>query len=162
MSSIMKGIVDEDENVSVIYIDGKPSAKYARKHEAERDAEFMRKRHPNKKIDIKDEVRETEEKHSPFQDGYNAWKDYLAGKTKQRPKNPYPAGQGMGEWENGAARAAEGEDWGDGPLGETEAKKGADGKRCWKGKRYAGTVNGKDKCIKVYLSLPLIGCSLKI
>lgn len=89
MSSIMKGIVDESEEVAVIYIDGKPSAKYAKKHEAERDAEFMRKRHPNKKIEIKHEVR------------------------------------------------------------ETEAKKGVDGKRCWKGKRYAGTENGKDKCIPV-------------
>ena len=27
--------------------------------------------------------------------------------------------------------------------------KGADGKACWKGKRYAGTENGKDKCIPV-------------
>ena len=85
----MKGIVDESEEVAVIYIDGKPSAKYAKKHEAERDAEFMRKRHPNKKIEIKHEVR------------------------------------------------------------ETEAIKGAEGKRCWKGKRYAGTENGKDKCIPV-------------
>ena len=85
----MKGIVGEGEEVAVIYIDGKPSAKYAKKHEAERDAEFMRKRHPNKKIEIKHEVR------------------------------------------------------------ETEAIKGADGKRCWKGKRYAGTENGKDKCIPV-------------
>lgn len=32
---------------------------------------------------------------------------------------------------------------------ETEAIKGADGKRCWKGKRYAGTENGKDKCVPV-------------
>ena len=163
--------------------------------------------------------------NSPYQEGYKAWKDYLAGKTKQRPVNPYPAGQGMGEWENGAGDAAEHIDWGNGPLeeteskkgpgevvkkvfkhkgkpvgeigvdlasspgggmyymkyygsgravsgydsmeeafavlkhylnqmkegaiGETEAKKGADGKRCWKGKRYAGTENGKDKCIPV-------------
>jgi len=27
--------------------------------------------------------------------------------------------------------------------------KGADGKACWTGYRYAGTENGKDKCIKV-------------
>ena len=27
--------------------------------------------------------------------------------------------------------------------------KGADGKECWDGYRYAGTENGKDKCIKV-------------
>lgn len=28
-------------------------------------------------------------------------------------------------------------------------KKGIDGKACWKGYRYAGTENGKDKCVKV-------------
>jgi hypothetical protein len=28
-------------------------------------------------------------------------------------------------------------------------KKGADGSACWEGYRYAGTENGKDKCIKV-------------
>jgi len=28
-------------------------------------------------------------------------------------------------------------------------KKGADGKACWKGYRYAGTENGKDKCVPV-------------
>ena len=27
--------------------------------------------------------------------------------------------------------------------------KGADGKACWKGYRYAGTEDGKDKCVKV-------------
>jgi hypothetical protein len=26
--------------------------------------------------------------------------------------------------------------------------KGADGKACWKGYSYAGTKNGKDKCVK--------------
>jgi len=28
-------------------------------------------------------------------------------------------------------------------------KKGVDGKACWKGYKYAGTKNGKDKCVKV-------------
>ncbi len=28
-------------------------------------------------------------------------------------------------------------------------KKGADGKACWEGYRFAGTKNGKDKCVKV-------------
>jgi len=32
---------------------------------------------------------------------------------------------------------------------ETEKIKGADGRGCWDGYRYAGTENGKDKCIKV-------------
>ena len=54
---------------------------------------------------------------SPYQEGYNAWKDYLVGKTKQRPVNPYPAGKGMGEWENGAGDADEHIDWAEGPLG---------------------------------------------
>lgn len=30
---------------------------------------------------------------------------------------------------------------------ESEKKKGIDGKPCWKGYRYAGTENGKDKCV---------------
>ena len=28
-------------------------------------------------------------------------------------------------------------------------KKGIDGKACWKGYRYAGTENGKDKCVPI-------------
>jgi hypothetical protein len=31
----------------------------------------------------------------------------------------------------------------------SEKIKGADGKACWKGYRYAGTENGKDKCVPV-------------
>lgn len=30
-----------------------------------------------------------------------------------------------------------------------QKKKGADGKACWEGYRYGGTVNGKDICTKV-------------
>ena len=30
-----------------------------------------------------------------------------------------------------------------------EKKKGADGKACWKGYRYAGTEDGKDRCVKI-------------
>lgn len=30
-----------------------------------------------------------------------------------------------------------------------EKKKGIDGKPCWKGYRYAGTENGKDKCVPI-------------
>ena len=48
----------------------------------------------------------------PFTDGYNAWQQYLNGKTNRRPTNPYPAGHGMGQWEAGAAKAAEGNDFG--------------------------------------------------
>jgi len=28
-------------------------------------------------------------------------------------------------------------------------EQGADGKACWEGYRYDGTVNGKDKCVKM-------------
>ncbi len=34
-------------------------------------------------------------------------------------------------------------------------KKGADGKACWKGYRYAGTEDGKDKCVAVSETLGL-------
>ena len=40
---------------------------------------------------------------------------------------------------------------------EEDKIKGADGKACWKGKRYAGTVNGKDKCVPVKESSILQG-----
>ena len=30
-----------------------------------------------------------------------------------------------------------------------EKKKGIDGKPCWRGYRYAGTENGKDKCVPI-------------
>ena len=33
-------------------------------------------------------------------------------------------------------------------IGE-EKEKGIDGKACWKGYKYAGTKNGKDKCVKI-------------
>lgn len=89
MSSIIKGLIGESESVSVIYIDGKPSTKYSNHAEAKKDADRLRVKFPNKKIEIKQEMH------------------------------------------------------------ETEAKKGADGKRCWKGKRYAGTKDGKDICVPV-------------
>ena len=31
----------------------------------------------------------------------------------------------------------------------SEKVKGADGKVCWKGYRYAGTKDGKDVCVKI-------------
>ena len=34
-------------------------------------------------------------------------------------------------------------------VGSSTKKKGADGKACWEGYRYAGTTNGQDKCVKV-------------
>jgi hypothetical protein len=33
-------------------------------------------------------------------------------------------------------------------------KKGADGKACWKGYRFAGTKAGKDKCVPVKRKKP--------
>ena len=58
-SSIMKGIVDESENVLVLYIDGKPSTKYAKDHEAKSDMERLQAKFPNKKYELKREMRET-------------------------------------------------------------------------------------------------------
>ena len=60
MSSILKGLTNEGENVTVIYIDGKPIAKYTEKHKAEDEAQRIRKKFPNKKIEVKQEVREAE------------------------------------------------------------------------------------------------------
>ena len=60
MSSILKGIVDEGgELVSVIYINDKPATKYVRHNEAEADASKLRAKFPDKKIEIKKEVRES-------------------------------------------------------------------------------------------------------
>jgi hypothetical protein len=33
--------------------------------------------------------------------------------------------------------------------GTSMKKKGSDGKACWEGYRYAGTKDGKDRCVKV-------------
>ena len=57
-SNIMKGIVDESENVLVLYIDGKPSTKYAKDHEAKGDLERLQAKFPNKKFELKREMRE--------------------------------------------------------------------------------------------------------
>jgi hypothetical protein len=77
VSSIMKGIVDEGESVSVLYIDGKPSTKYSKSHEAEEDAKRLRVKFPNKKIEIKQEVREVKQRLDP-----KCWK----GKHKEGTK----------------------------------------------------------------------------
>jgi hypothetical protein len=58
MSSIIKGLIDESESVSVIYIDGKPSTKYTNAVEAKKDADRLRVKFPNKKIEVKQEMRE--------------------------------------------------------------------------------------------------------
>jgi hypothetical protein len=31
----------------------------------------------------------------------------------------------------------------------SKKKEGSDGKVCWEGYRYAGTVDGKDRCVKM-------------
>ncbi len=53
MSSILKGIVDEAEDLAVVYIDGKPSVKYANSHEAVADVKRLRDKFPDKKVEIK-------------------------------------------------------------------------------------------------------------
>jgi len=49
-------------------------------------------------------------------------------------------------------------------INETEKIKGTDGKGCWKGYRYAGTENGKDKCVPVKENkgqCPDCGCEME-
>ena len=57
MSSILKGLIDESESVFVIYIDGKPSTNYTNAVEAKKDADRLRVKFPNKKIEVKQEMR---------------------------------------------------------------------------------------------------------
>ena len=57
MSSVMKGIIDEGEQVIVLYIDGKPAVKFVSRHEAKEALDFISKRHPDKKFELKQEVR---------------------------------------------------------------------------------------------------------
>jgi hypothetical protein len=56
-SNIMKGIVDESESVLVLYIDGKPSAKYAIGHEAKTAMERLQAKFPNRQFELKRETR---------------------------------------------------------------------------------------------------------
>ena len=140
MSSIIKGLIDESENVSVIYIDGKPSSKYTNQAEAKKDADRLRVKFPNKKIEVKQEMREGTYKPKEvvmiYVDGepklfvkdMETAKQHLAALKTKFPNKEFEIKQEMHE---------------------TEAIKGADGKRCWKGKRYAGTKNGKDICVPV-------------
>ena len=56
-SSIMKGIVNEEEYVLVLYIDGKPSTKYSSDQEAKKETERLKAKFPNRKFELKREVR---------------------------------------------------------------------------------------------------------
>jgi hypothetical protein len=56
-SSIMKGIVNEEEYVLVLYVDGKPLAKYGADQEAKKTMERLKAKFPNKTIELKREVR---------------------------------------------------------------------------------------------------------
>lgn len=56
-----------------------------------------------------------------------------------------PAGQLKGNMK----RPARAGDLVGGSAQESAKKKGADGKACWKGYRYNGTENGKDKCVPI-------------
>lgn len=42
-----------DETEYIVYVNGKPSMKYANKFDAEKDIEIILKRYPNTKIEIK-------------------------------------------------------------------------------------------------------------
>jgi hypothetical protein len=56
-SSIMKGLVNEEEYVLVLYVDGKPLAKYGADQEARKTMERLKAKFPNKTMELKREVR---------------------------------------------------------------------------------------------------------
>ena len=61
-SSILKGILSESgERVSVVYIDGKPNVKYTNIDDAKSAVDLMKKKHPKKNFEIKQEMRESAE-----------------------------------------------------------------------------------------------------
>jgi len=76
-STIMKGIVDEAEHVTVLYIDGKPSMKFTNKNEAHEQLERIKKKFPNKKFELKAEMRETKQRLDP-----KCWKGHHKEGTK--------------------------------------------------------------------------------
>lgn len=85
MSSIMKGLVGESENVNVLYINGKPATKYVRKSDAEKDAAILRAKFPDKKIELKQEMDEAKKmKDDP------CWKDYQMVGTKKKGGKEVP------------------------------------------------------------------------
>ena len=55
--SIMKGLVNEEEYVLTLYIDGKPSAKYGIEQEAKKEMERLKAKFPNRKFELKREIR---------------------------------------------------------------------------------------------------------
>jgi pyrimidine deaminase RibD-like protein len=69
--------LNEGEEVDVIYIDGKPVVKFVSRPEAKAALEMLRKKYPNKKIEIKVEVREVKQRLDP-----KCWK----GKHKEGTK----------------------------------------------------------------------------
>jgi hypothetical protein len=137
----------------VLYIDGKPSTKYAKKHEAEADMERIRNKFPNKKVELKQEVRESSDiaridRLTKWDNKVDSVKEQIKPLEKKMAKakenGDTATVRKLQKKINELHASIDQEE-----LRETEAKKGADGKRCWKGKRYAGTENGKDKCIPV-------------
>jgi hypothetical protein len=57
-SNIMKGLVNEMEMMNVIYVDGHPLVKYVDKTRANNDAERIRKKFPNREVEVKQEMHE--------------------------------------------------------------------------------------------------------
>lgn len=49
---------ESSERVSVVYVDGKPTTKYARPGDAKKDVDLLKSKFPNKKIEVKSEVSE--------------------------------------------------------------------------------------------------------
>lgn len=58
MSSILKGIIDESEDVMVLYINGNPATKYTSVSDANKDLNRLKEKFPEKKFELKNEIRE--------------------------------------------------------------------------------------------------------
>jgi hypothetical protein len=109
-------------------IDRKMDAGKFGKTDVDKDANFQR----YKKIQDKIKEQGVAEKMLPKSAFAGSDKHKLgpAAHAKGKQKGPVKKGQFVGGMEE-------------------EKKKGADGKACWKNYRYAGTENGKDKCVPV-------------
>ncbi len=57
-SNIMKGLVNEMEMMNVIYVDGHPLVKYVDKNRANADANRIKKKFPNREVEVKQEMHE--------------------------------------------------------------------------------------------------------
>ncbi len=86
----MKGIVSEEENVVVLYVDGKASTKYPAMVDAKDDVERLKKKFPDKKIELKREVRGGHGGNEKIDEADPCWKGYKQVGMKKKGKKEVP------------------------------------------------------------------------